>query len=112
MDYLDLNPRQVEILEYIKTVLKDKGYTPTVREICDAVHLSSTSTVHFHLKALEKKGYIRRDPLKSRAIEVINEEDNLLLEDNYFDINSGIHKVKIIKGEPKGLKVRSVYDIR
>ena len=43
---------------------------------------------------------------------MINEEDNLLLEDNYFDINSGIHKVKIIKGEPKGLKVRSVYDIR
>ena len=74
MDYLDLNPRQAEILEYIKTVLKDKGYTPTVREICDAVHLSSTSTVHFHLKALEKKGYIRRDPLKSRAIEVINED--------------------------------------
>ena len=74
MDYLDLNSRQVEILEYIKTVLKDKGYTPTVREICDAVHLSSTSTVHFHLKALEKKGYIRRDPLKSRAIEVINED--------------------------------------
>ena len=48
----------------------------------------------------------------ARSIEVINEEDNLLLEDNYFDINSGIHKVKIIKGEPKGLKVRSVYDIR
>lgn len=74
MDYLDLNPRQIEILKYIKSVLKDKGYTPTVREICDAVHLSSTSTVHFHLKALEKKGYIRRDPLKSRAIEIIGED--------------------------------------
>ena len=44
MDYLDLNPRQIEILKYIKAVLRDKGYTPTVREICDAVHLSSTST--------------------------------------------------------------------
>ena len=74
MDYLDLNPRQIEILKYIKAVLRDKGYTPTVREICDAVHLSSTSTVHFHLKALEKKGYIRRDPLKSRAIEIIGED--------------------------------------
>ena len=74
MDYLDLNPRQIEIFKYIKAVLRDKGYTPTVREICDAVHLSSTSTVHFHLKALEKKGYIRRDPLKSRAIEIIGED--------------------------------------
>lgn len=48
----------------------------------------------------------------ARSVEIINEEDNLLLEDNYFDINSGIHKIKIIKGEPKGLKVRSVYNIR
>lgn len=77
MYYPDLHPRQAEILDYIKDVFKNKGYTPTVREICDAVHLNSTSTVHFHLKALEKKGYIHKDPLKSRAIELVTEEKNL-----------------------------------
>lgn len=64
--------KQEEILEFIKKQLIDKGYPPSVREICSAVGLRSTSTVHGHLERLEKKGYIRRDPTKPRAIEVMD----------------------------------------
>lgn len=71
MDYIDLNPRQAAILEYIKREIQERGYPPSVREICEAVRLSSPSTVHAHLNTLEKKGYIRRDPLKPRAMEVL-----------------------------------------
>lgn len=70
--YLDLNDKQVQILNYIKGQLNEKGYPPSVREICVAVNLKSTSTVHSHLSKLEKKGYIRRDPTKPRAIEILD----------------------------------------
>ncbi|WP_099974888.1 transcriptional repressor LexA [Lactobacillus terrae] len=62
--------KQLQILSYIHEHLSEKGYPPTVREICDEVNLSSTSTVHGHLSRLEKKGYIQRDPSKPRTIEV------------------------------------------
>lgn len=65
--------KQSEILEFIRKEILDKGYPPSVREICSAVGLKSTSTVHGHLERLEKKGFIRRDPTKPRAIEVIDE---------------------------------------
>lgn len=71
-----LSKRQETIISYIKEQVKLKGYPPSVREICEAVGLSSTSTVHGHLSRLEKKGYIRRDPTKPRAIEVIDMEDD------------------------------------
>ncbi|WP_138415238.1 transcriptional repressor LexA [Aquibacillus sediminis] len=72
-----LSKRQQAILDYIKEQVIDKGYPPSVREIGEAVGLASSSTVHGHLSRLEKKGYIRRDPTKPRAIEVLNlEEDN------------------------------------
>ncbi len=64
--------KSYQILEYIKKSVIDRGYPPSVREICTAVGLSSTSTVHGHLTRLEKKGYIRRDPTKPRAIEIID----------------------------------------
>ena len=64
---------QDRIYEFIKQTIELKGYPPSVREICDAVHLSSTSTVHGHLARLEKRGLIRRDPTKPRAIEVIEQ---------------------------------------
>lgn len=67
-----LTTKQEQILNYIKEVLRSKGYPPSVREICTAVSLSSTSTVHSHLSTLEKKGYIKRDPTKPRTIEVID----------------------------------------
>ena len=66
----DLSSRQIQILNFIKTELLNKGYPPSVREIGKAVGLSSSSTVHAHLFQLEKKGYIRRDPTKPRAIEI------------------------------------------
>lgn len=73
-----LTAKQEQILKCIKQSLKDKGYPPSVRELCLAVGLSSTSTVHSHLNTLEKKGYIRRDPSKPRTIEVLDEEVNWL----------------------------------
>lgn len=79
MDYLALNPKQAAIFDYIKTQIKDKGYPPSVREIGKAVGLSSTSSVQFHVDALEKKGYIRKDPLKMRAMEVLKWNDEDLL---------------------------------
>ena len=73
--YLDLTDRQIKIIEFIKDRLAQKGYPPSVREICHAVDLKSTSTTHSHLNKLEKLGYIRRDPTKPRAIEVLEKED-------------------------------------
>ena len=67
MGYGKITAKQSEILEYIKSEILQKGYPPAVREICEAVHLKSTSSVHSHLETLEKNGYIRRDPTKPRA---------------------------------------------
>lgn len=70
--YPDLSERQTKILEFIKQEIRKKGYPPSVREIGDAVGLMSSSTVHGHLQTLEDKGYIRRDPTKPRAIEILD----------------------------------------
>lgn len=72
-----ISAKQSEILEYIKDQILSKGYPPAVREICSAVHLKSTSSVHSHLETLEKNGYIRRDPTKPRAIEIVDDSFNL-----------------------------------
>ena len=77
MAYGKISKKQQEILDYIKSEILKKGYPPAVREICEAVHLKSTSSVHSHLETLEKNGYIRRDPTKPRAIEVIDDQFNL-----------------------------------
>ncbi|MDD3222223.1 MAG: transcriptional repressor LexA [Clostridia bacterium] len=69
-----LTEKQKEILEYIKSEILSKGYPPSVREICTAVHLKSTSSVHAHLSSLEDKGFIRRDPTKPRTIEIIDDD--------------------------------------
>ncbi len=68
-----ITSKQQEILEYMKEQILSKGYPPSVREICNAVHLKSTSSVHSHLETLEKNGYIRRDPTKPRAIEIVDD---------------------------------------
>ncbi|MDE7239918.1 MAG: transcriptional repressor LexA [Lachnospiraceae bacterium] len=73
-----LSTKQAEILEYIKEQILERGYPPAVREICDAVHLKSTSSVHSHLETLEKNGYIRRDPTKPRAIEICDDSFQLV----------------------------------
>ena len=72
-----ITKKQEEILEYIKSQILVRGFPPSVREICDAVGLKSTSSVHSHLETLEKNGYIRRDPTKPRAIEILDENFNL-----------------------------------
>ena len=68
-----ITAKQREILEYIKEEILKRGYPPAVREICEAVKLKSTSSVHSHLETLEKNGYIRRDPTKPRAIEICDD---------------------------------------
>lgn len=78
MSYGKITAKQQEILEYMKKEILNKGYPPSVREICDAVSLKSTSSVHAHLETLEKNGYIRRDPTKPRAIEIIDDNFNLV----------------------------------
>lgn len=72
-----ISKKQQEILEYIKNQILQRGFPPAVREICEAVNLKSTSSVHSHLETLEKNGYIRRDPTKPRAIEILDDTFNL-----------------------------------
>lgn len=67
----NLTPKQSEVYDYVKAAMREKGYCPTVREICLAVGLTSTSSVHAHLNTLERRGYIRRNPLKPRTIELV-----------------------------------------
>ena len=78
MAYGKISEKQREILEYIKSEIVNKGYPPAVRDICEAVHLKSTSSVHSHLETLEKNGYIRRDPTKPRAIEIMDDSFNMV----------------------------------
>jgi repressor LexA len=80
-----LSKRQQDILDFIKSEVKQKGYPPSVREIGEAVGLASSSTVHGHLSRLETKGLIRRDPTKPRAIEILD-----------IDENPAVPKVKVI----------------
>lgn len=68
-----ISAKQQQILDYLKEEILAKGYPPSVREICEAVNLKSTSSVHSHLETLEKNGYIRRDPTKPRAIEIVDD---------------------------------------
>ncbi len=72
-----LTAKQEEILNFMKSEILNKGYPPSVREICAAVNLKSTSSVHSHLSSLEEKGYIHRDPTKPRAIEIVDDTFNL-----------------------------------
>lgn len=73
-----ITAKQEEILNYIKNEILERGFPPAVREICQAVGLKSTSSVHSHLESLERNGYIRRDPTKPRAIEILDDSFNLL----------------------------------
>lgn len=94
-----LSSRQQAILDYIKQEVRKKGYPPSVREIGEAVGLASSSTVHGHLNRLEKKGLIRRDPTKPRAIEVLDQDHDLIP-----DLSSQTMMVplvgKVTAGEP------------
>ena len=89
--YVDLNEKQIEIFEFIKEQQLLKGYPPSVREICAAVGLKSTSTVHGHLNKLEKLGYIRRDPTKPRAIEILSN-----IKDDALGLNQEIIPIPLV----------------
>ena len=73
-----ITEKQQEILDFIKNEILNRGFPPSVRDICEAVHLKSTSSVHAHLETLERNGYIHRDPTKPRAIEIIDDAFNLV----------------------------------
>ncbi len=85
--YEDLNKREIDILLFLKKYLDTKGYPPTVREICQALNIKSTSTVHASMEKLELKGYIKRDPTKPRAVEILdNSDDDMLPKRKTIDI--------------------------
>ena len=73
-----ISAKQLEILEYIKSQILERGFPPAVRDICEAVNLKYTSSVHSHLETLEKNGYIKRDPTKPRAIEVLDDSFHMI----------------------------------
>jgi len=104
--YSDLSKQQIAIFNFIKAEVKKKGYPPSVREICNAVGLKSTSTVHGHMTKLESKGYIRRDSTKPRAIELLvqDEEDSL-------DFNPATTYVPVIGSVTAGQPILAVENI-
>lgn len=91
-----ISAKQLEILEYIKSQILERGFPPSVRDICEAVHLKSTSSVHSHLETLEKNGYIRRDPTKPRAIEIVDDNFNLARKEIVYVPEVG----RVAAGEP------------
>lgn len=95
-----VSQRQLAILEFIKNEVKAKGYPPSVREIGEAVGLASSSTVHGHLDRLEKKGLIRRDPTKPRAIEILTDEDTQGAENFHFTVKRVPLIGKVTAGVP------------
>jgi len=98
-----LSAKQQLILDFLKSEIKDRGYPPTVREICDAVGLSSTSTVHAHLESLERKGYIRRSPAKNRSTEI--------LEENFYANRQELVNVPIIGDVAAGMPILAEENI-
>ncbi|AHM56587.1 LexA repressor [Peptoclostridium acidaminophilum DSM 3953] len=95
--YSDLSKKQIDIMNFIKEQVSKHGYPPSVREICAAVNLKSTSTVHSHLSKLEEKGYIKKDPSKPRAIGVVPGELDSIIEKNVV----GVPVIgKVTAGEP------------
>jgi len=102
----NLSGRQLAILEFIKQEVRSKGYPPSVREIGEAVGLKSSSTVHGHLDRLEKRGAIRRDPTKPRAIEVLYGNDN---DENMFDFD--IAKIPLVGSVTAGAPILATENI-
>ena len=103
--YSDLNEKQMKILQFLKDELNRKGYPPSVREICSAIDLKSTSTAHTHLNQLEKKGYIRKDPTKPRAIEILDSNN-----DNFFG-RKEIINVPLVGSVTAGSPILAVENI-
>lgn len=105
--YDDLNQKQIEILEFIKRYIDFKGYPPAIREIGESLNISSTSTVHNNILRLEKKGYIRRDPLKNRAIEVVESA----FQEDYNNVKKETIDVPIVGKVQAGRPILAVENI-
>lgn len=103
-----LSQKQAQILEYMKKEVREKGYPPSVREICDAVGLKSTSTVHGHLERLERKGYIKRDPSKPRAIEIFTNASSPESKEN---LSKEIINIPIVGTVTAGTPILAVENI-
>lgn len=101
-----MSNRQNSILEFIKNEVREKGYPPSVREIGEAVGLASSSTVHGHLDRLEKKGLIRRDPTKPRAIEILGDDN-----DSIYRISSSVRPVPLLGKVTAGLPITATENI-
>lgn len=102
----ELTRRQTQILDFVRSEIHRRGYPPSVREIGDAVGLSSSSTVHSHLAALEAKGYIRRDPSKPRALEVLD------FRDTASGVDYGqVHAVPVVGQVAAGLPILASENI-
>jgi len=102
----ELTKRQTQILDFIRAEVHRRGFPPSVREIGEAVGLSSSSTVHSHLAALETKGFIRRDPSKPRALEVLDYRDT----DRAVDYGT-IHAVPIVGSVAAGSPILAAENI-
>lgn len=101
-----MSNRQNSILEFIKNEVREKGYPPSVREIGEAVGLASSSTVHGHLDRLEKKGLIRRDPTKPRAIEILGDEEN-----NIYSISASVRPIPLLGKVTAGVPITATENI-
>ncbi|WP_126426630.1 transcriptional repressor LexA [Brevibacillus marinus] len=101
-----LSSRQQAIMDFIRKEVRDKGYPPSVREIGEAVGLASSSTVHGHLARLEKKGLIRRDPTKPRAIE-------LLVDDNRYqsDFETSVVRIPVVGKVTAGQPITAIEHV-
>jgi repressor LexA len=108
-----LSKRQSEILNFIKEEVKSKGYPPSVREIAEAVGLASSSTVHGHLERLENKGYIRRDPTKPRAIEILGENTSLDHESPFTPSSElqNVMNIPVIGKVTAGIPITAVENV-
>ncbi|MBO9598968.1 MAG: transcriptional repressor LexA [Cohnella sp.] len=101
-----MSNRQNAILEFIKNEVRDKGYPPSVREIGEAVGLASSSTVHGHLDRLEKKGLIRRDPTKPRAIEILGDDEEIS-----FGLASSVRQIPLVGKVTAGVPITATENI-
>jgi repressor LexA len=102
-----VSSRQQAILEFIRSEVRTKGYPPSVREIGEAVGLASSSTVHGHLDRLEKKGLIRRDPTKPRAIEILGHDDS----ESQHQFSHTVTRVPIVGKVTAGIPIMATENI-
>lgn len=102
-----ISSRQLAILEFIRSEVRSKGYPPSVREIGEAVGLASSSTVHGHLDRLEKKGLIRRDPTKPRAIELLGQEDS----ENVHHFAQSVARIPVVGKVTAGVPITATENI-